>query len=423
MHHRVFDVVVNSQPFFFSFIFLYAGLGNNIKMYTHSLRHVIKEGHASIVLLLCKAKADVNAEDRWGSRPLDDALKASQEECADILRTFGAKKSDNMISNDLDQSQKRREQDNLKVDFGELEMVDKIGSGAFGEIYKCQWRGTMVAAKCIKSAKIRQEWVNKRAMASIEAGADVDEAMQQMDQAEMDQADKEEALEDFRREIAVLKSLRHPHCCLMLAYSTTENYEVMISKLMECSLLDVFRAHQVHRTKLARRSAISYAIQLARGMNYLHTCKPPIVHRDLKPANLLLDHTGVLKISDFGLAKVRADPKKKKEKGRLMTGETGSYRFMAPEVFRHEDYNETVDVYSYAMIVYYLLDGNPPWPTLAGIEAVRRASEEGDRPIIPRNWDQRLISILMECWDENKSARPPFRQILQTLDEYSRKCL
>ena len=158
-------------------------------------------------------------------------------------------------------------------------------------------------------------------------------------------------------------------------------------------------------------------------MNYLHTCKPPIVHRDLKPANLLLDHTGVLKISDFGLAKVRADPKKKKEKGRLMTGETGSYRFMAPEVSRHEDYNETVDVYSYAMIVYYLLDGNPPWPTLAGIEAVRRASEEGDRPIIPRNWDQRLISILMECWDENKSARPPFKQILQTLEEYSRKCL
>ena len=93
----------------------------------------------------------------------------------------------------------------------------------------------------------------------------------------------------------------------------------------------------------------------------------------------------------------------------------------APEVFRHEDYNETVDVYSYAMILFYLLDGRPPWPTLNGIEAVRRASDEGDRPIIPRNWDQRLISLLMECWDENRSVRPPFKQILENLDNYSRK--
>jgi len=186
----------------------------------------------------------------------------------------------------------------------------------------------MVAAKCIKSAKIRQDWVNKRAMESIAAGADVDEAMKAMDEAEMDQNDKEEALNDFRTEISVLKSLRHPHIVLLLAFSTTENYEVMISELMECSLLDVFRAHQVHGTRLVRKTSISYAIQLARGMNYLHTCKPPIVHRDLKPANLLLDHTGVLKISDFGLAKVRADPNKKTKKNRFMTGDAGSYRFM-----------------------------------------------------------------------------------------------
>ena len=150
--------------------------------------------------------------------------------------------------------------------------------------------------------------------------------------------------------------------------------------------------------------------------------KPPIVHRDLKPANLLLDHTGVLKISDFGLAKVRPDPKKKQKQKdtRFMTGETGSYRFMAPEVYRHEDYGETVDIYSYAMIFFYLLDGRPPWPTLNGLEAVRRSSEEGDRPIIPRHWDQRLQAILTECWDENKSARPTFGRILDILDNYSK---
>jgi ankyrin repeat protein len=235
------------------------------------------EGHVQIVLLLCKAQANVNAEDRWASRPLDDALKAEQQECADVLVKYGAKRSPTLLqrmmtmSENIDSSQARREQDNLKVDFEELAMVDRIGSGAFGEIFKCRWRGTMVAAKCIKSAKIRQDWVNKRALQSIEAGADVDEAMKMMDEAEMDLSDKEEALSDFRQEIAVLKSLRHPHIVLLLAFSTTENYEVMISELMECSLLDVFKAHQVHKTRLAKKSAISYAVQLARGMNYLHT--------------------------------------------------------------------------------------------------------------------------------------------------------
>lgn len=99
------------------------------------------------------------------------------------------------------------------------------------------------------------------------------------------------------------------------------------------------------------------------------------------------------------------------------------YHSRAPEVFRHEDYTETVDVYSYAMILHYLLDGRPPWPTLNGIDAVRKASEEGDRPIIPRDWDQRLSSLLMEGWNENPTARPSFNRILGELDAYSRKSL
>ena len=94
---------------------------------------------------------------------------------------------------------------------------------------------------------------------------------------------------------------------------------------------------------------------------------------------------------------------------------------MAPEVFRHEPYSETVDVYSYAMILFYLLDGKPPWPYLNGVIAVKKASEEGDRPPIPRNWDSRFQELLQECWDENPQARPPFSRILQVLNKYSRK--
>ena len=93
---------------------------------------------------------------------------------------------------------------------------------------------------------------------------------------------------------------------------------------------------------------------------------------------------------------------------------------MAPEVFRHETYNETVDVYSYGMIFFYLLDGRPPWPNLAGLDAVRKASDMGERPTIPRDVHDRLQLLLQDCWDENPNSRPPFSKIIDILAQYSK---
>jgi hypothetical protein len=292
------------------------------------------EGHDDIVKVLCEGGADVNVEDRWGRRPLDDATQGNYRVCIKILESAGASKGTRPnlggTSDPMDASS-MRQAENLKVDFGELEMIDKIGAGAFGEIYKCRWRGTLTAAKIIKSAKIRRDWVNKRVMNEVRKGKDIDEAIKELDEAEMAESEKDLALADFRQEISVLKALRHPHIVLLLAYSTTENYEVMVSELMKCSLLDVFKAHMLSGTRMQKRTRILYGKQLAMGMNYLHTCKPPIIHRDLKPANLLIDHAGTLKISDFGLSKVRPEPGKNETDTFTMTGETGSYRFMAPE--------------------------------------------------------------------------------------------
>jgi len=93
---------------------------------------------------------------------------------------------------------------------------------------------------------------------------------------------------------------------------------------------------------------------------------------------------------------------------------------MAPEVYRHEDYDETVDIYSYAMILFYLFVGRPPWVHLAGLDAVRKAAEEGDRPNIPRDLDLRLQNLMKECWDDNARARPSFRKIIDVLSNYSK---
>ena len=73
---------------------------------------------------------------------------------------------------------------------------------SFGEIYKCKWKGTLVAAKCIKSAKIRKEWSSKfKGTAKILMN--IDDATEELDEEE-----KEYALEDFRHETAILSKLR-----------------------------------------------------------------------------------------------------------------------------------------------------------------------------------------------------------------------
>lgn len=463
-------------------------------------------GYTDIVKELVSSGANINSEDKWSRRPLDEAIIGNHSETIDYIISVGGirgsrylngkkKGMDSSNSNDTTKSQqndrknsldtssmKRLADDNMHVEFNELEMIDRIGSGAFGEIYKCRWRGTLVAAKIIKATKIQNEWLNRKMVNDIhnkrnffhknrtKSEDSIDIAVKELDELEehrknqkseasmslqniekqahhqssstndaddienvpltppkkstTENEERELALADFRQEISLLKSLRHPNIVLLLAYSTSQDYECIISELMKCSLLDVFKSHMVTGTRMNHRTQIAFGTQLAQGMYYLHTCKPPIIHRDLKPANLLLDHySGVLKISDFGLSKVRPDPKKLGTDKFRMTGETGSYRFMAPEVYRYEPYNETVDIYSYSMILFYLLTGKPPWPHLPGDEAVRLASDDGDRPPLPRDMDLRLQALLKDCWDDNPSRRPNFHVILKILSDYSKHVL
>lgn len=370
-------------------------------------------GHVKVCKFLVSKGANVNALDNWGGRPTDDAMRMGRLACIRVLKECGGTSGQvRHIGESSDRgTTKYKEDKNLLVQFSELDVLDKIGAGAFGEIFKCRWRGTLVAAKCIKSTKIIEYWKEDNLMTSQKSLKNKTE--------EFTEKEVQLALTDFRMETGILRTLRHPNIVMLLGYSTTENFEVMISELMKCSLLDVFKSQMIHRTSMSKKKQILYAQQLARGMNYLHKCTPPVIHRDLKPANLLIDLSGTLKISDFGLAKVRPDPLLQETDKFRMTGETGSYRFMAPEVFRHEHYSETVDVYSFAMIFYYLLAGRPPWEQLSGLKAVIQASTEADRPIVDRSWDIKISGLMQRCWEETPSSRPSFSVILEELHSYS----
>eukprot|EP00629_Pelagomonadales_sp_RCC1024_P017280 CAMPEP_0119265972 /NCGR_PEP_ID=MMETSP1329-20130426/4620_1 /TAXON_ID=114041 /ORGANISM="Genus nov. species nov., Strain RCC1024" /LENGTH=595 /DNA_ID=CAMNT_0007265833 /DNA_START=180 /DNA_END=1963 /DNA_ORIENTATION=- len=351
------------------------------------------EDHAGVVDLLLKRGARVNAKDRWDNEPIDGAVPDSEVER--LLAAAGGRRK--VLKPQLSRVSTSA-LDNL-VDWRDVTLLDKIGGGSFGDVYRATWRSTPVAAKCIQVS-----------------GTDVTPAQRQ------------EALDDFIAEASILKKLRHPNVCLLIAYSLAPQHEMILSELMRCSLLDTLKALRAEGETLPRPRAIRFAVELARGMRYLHDCTPPVLHRDLKPANLLLDASNTIRISDFGLATMRtrsthSEPRKNRPREKNtregpdsldLTGATGSFRFMAPEVALYKPYGRPVDVYSFAMILYYMLDSASPWSNLSGQRAARLACK-GQRPPVRRDWDAKIVEVLKASWAHEPRERPSFEAILEMI--------
>ena len=102
----------------------------------------------------------------------------------------------------------------------------------------------------------------------------------------------------------------------------------------------------------------------------------------VRRSSLIYD-TGTIKLADFGLSKslpVNKHASYDLDSKFKLTGETGSYRYMAPEVFRHEPYNFKVDVYSFSMIAFQLFEHCPPFAGMDPVEAAKHAALHDRRP-------------------------------------------
>uniref|UniRef100_A0A0D9WU95 Protein kinase domain-containing protein n=1 Tax=Leersia perrieri TaxID=77586 RepID=A0A0D9WU95_9ORYZ len=118
----------------------------------------------------------------------------------------------------------------------------------------------------------------------------------------------------------------------------------------------------------------------------------------------------LIKVADFGVARVKA------ESG-IMTAETGTYRWMAPEVIEHKPYDSKADVFSFGVVLWELLTGKIPYEFLTPLQAAIGVVQEGLRPVIPKGTNPKLALLLESCWQQNPVNRPDFVQILQKLDE------
>mmetsp|Transcript_18088 Transcript_18088/g.44625 ORF Transcript_18088/g.44625 Transcript_18088/m.44625 type:complete len:181 (-) Transcript_18088:249-791(-) len=152
-------------------------------------------------------------------------------------------------------------------------------------------------------------------------------------------------------------------------------------------------------------------------MAYLHTHQPhPIIHRDLKPSNVLRTHSGVWKVCDFGLSRLL--PGKAMVDSYRLTGETGSYVYMAPEVYRHEEYSLKVDQYAFAMIAYQAFQGVRPFEGLRPMDAARAAAT-GRRPAELGRIPMPVRHLVVTSWSVNPAQRPRFSDVVSELSAFA----
>lgn len=124
---------------------------------------------------------------------------------------------------------------------------------------------------------------------------------------------------------------------------------------------------------------------------------------------------GTVKILDFGLAKIVENANVNSDELYTMSGETGSLRYMAPEVADALPYNHFADVYSFGIILWEINAGKKPFDGLNRELFYERVVHGGERPPLHRKWPRELNALMSECWDADLHNRPRFRDIVQRL--------
>jgi serine/threonine protein kinase len=161
------------------------------------------------------------------------------------------------------------------------------------------------------------------------------------------------------------------------------------------------------------------ALSIAEAIDYLH--EHNIVFRDLKPDNIGFDKDGVLKIFDFGLAKELKPEDVHKDGRYCLTGNTGSRRYMAPEVAKECPYNDTVDVFSFGILLWELCSAEKPFFGYSSGKHMQQVVLGGERPKMDSqhtsNWPMNLQWLMKRCWSSFPALRPSFAVIKMTLKD------
>uniref|UniRef100_A0A8C7KWN7 Mitogen-activated protein kinase kinase kinase 7 n=1 Tax=Oncorhynchus kisutch TaxID=8019 RepID=A0A8C7KWN7_ONCKI len=247
-----------------------------------------------------------------------------------------------------------------EIEYEDIEVEEVVGRGTFGVVFKAKWKGKDVAIKTIESESERKAFV-------VEV-----------------------------QEHPCLKITFFFCVCLVMEYAEGG------------SLYNVLHGAEP-LPQYSASHAMSWCLQCAQGVSYLHGMKPKaLIHRDLKPPNLLLVQGGtVLKICDFGTA---CDIQTH------MTNNKGSAAWMAPEVFEGSNYSEKCDVFSWGIILWEVITRRKPFDEIGGSAfCIMWAVHRGTRPPLIKDLPEPIEGLMTHCWDKDPAQRPSMEEVRNTM--------
>lgn len=262
------------------------------------------------------------------------------------------------------------------ISLKDLTLGNLLGKGGFGVVYQGKWQHSDVAIKQI------------------------------LNTSNLTPHD----IKSFEEEAAMMSHLRHPNIVTFYGVCLEpKHYSMVVEFMVKGTLYDVL--HKAPSLPWSKR--IQIALDICRGLLFLHSHNPPIVHRDMKSVNVLMDEKLNAKISDFGMAKIRRLTMD------MPHGVEGTYAYMAPEILLngHPGTQES-DVYALGVILWEIATRKDPH---CEIKSILHKIKLGKRDPIPDETPPIFRSMIERCWAQDRKDRPQVREVYDVLSQLNER--
>lgn len=221
----------------------------------------------------------------------------------------------------------------------EWKIIEKIGEGSFGKVYKAQ--RTERGKSFYSAIKIINIPGSQSELNSVRSETGDDQAARQYFQNLVEECIQEISTMEYFRGNSYIVSVED---FKVMEYLDAIGWEISIRMEYLTSFMDCCAEKQ-----LTENEVIQLGLDLSKALEYCR--KLNIIHRDIKPENIFVSRFGDFKLGDFGIAREQAHTMSNMSK-------KGTYSYMAPEIYKGEKYDSSIDIYSLGIVLYKLMNQN-----------------------------------------------------------------